>query len=387
MIRDKSLRSTLAVLGLTLLLLGSCGFSAASPGAASPSVATQAPSVVVTVVEPLETSPAASATSAPGSRLDGLSEAQAKTLESLTQVDDYPLYTMTYYGAYDTALLPTGSSGIRGFAWACSLFAALAPDQGKLYGRNFDWRFSPALLLFTDPPSGYASVSVVDIAYLVDEAKVGDLADLPLTSRIPLLETPFWPFDGMNERGLAVGMAAVPEQPLPHDPGKETIGSLAIIREMLDHASNVDQALEAFRSYNLAWEGGPALHYLVADSSGSAVLVEFYNGEMVVLPNEESWHLATNHLRAEANETGIHSCQRYDRLQERLAETGGRLGIEEAVDLLADVAQPNTQWSVVYGLDDKDVRVVMGRAYDEVHSFALGAGPWHYPMIGGTLEP
>jgi Flp pilus assembly protein TadD len=31
------------------------------------------------------------------------------------------------------------------------------------YGRNFDWDFSPALLLFTNPPDGYASVSRGDL--------------------------------------------------------------------------------------------------------------------------------------------------------------------------------------------------------------------------------
>ena len=36
-----------------------------------------------------------------------------------------------------------------------------------VYGRNFDWQYSPALLLFTNPPDGYASVSMVDIEYLV----------------------------------------------------------------------------------------------------------------------------------------------------------------------------------------------------------------------------
>ena len=50
----------------------------------------------------------------------------------------------------------------------CSLFAALGDPENRLFGRNFDWRYSPALLLFTDRPAGggYASVSMVDIAYL-----------------------------------------------------------------------------------------------------------------------------------------------------------------------------------------------------------------------------
>jgi penicillin V acylase-like amidase (Ntn superfamily) len=31
------------------------------------------------------------------------------------------------------------------------------------------------------------------------------------------LQAPYLPFDGMNEHGLAIGMAAVPESTMPHD--------------------------------------------------------------------------------------------------------------------------------------------------------------------------
>ena len=55
---------------------------------------------------------------------------------------------------------------LKGANWTCSLFAALGDDQEFKFGRNFDWEYSPGLLLFTNPLDGYASVSMVDIAYL-----------------------------------------------------------------------------------------------------------------------------------------------------------------------------------------------------------------------------
>lgn len=158
---------------------------------------------------------------------------------------------------------------------------------------------------------------------------------------------------------------------MPREPGRETIGSLGIIREMLDHARNVDEALEVMQSYNISMEGGPPIHYLVADRSGRAVLIEFSQGEMVQLPNEAPWHQATNFLRSEAGETGGWDCPRYDRIEERLAETGGQLSAEGAMELLEEVDQPITQWSVVYGITSGEVQVSMGREYDAVHSFQL----------------
>lgn len=312
--------------------------------------------------------------------LAGLTEDQVATLQSLEQVDDYPLYTMEYFGAYDNqASLPVGKEEVINAGprplWGCSLFAALGDQDYMLFGRNFDWMFSPALFLFADPPDGYASVSMVDIAYLgFEEGKAHGLTDLPLDERRALLDAPSIPFDGMNERGLAVGMAAVPPGGMPRDPAKEAIGSVEVIREILNHASTVDEAVAILQSYNVTMEEVP-LHYLIADRSGRSVLVEFHQGEMVVIPNEEPWHLATNFLRASVGESAQGECWRYDRIAGRIAEGGGTITPQDAMGLLADVSQGNTQWSIVYGMSTGDITVTMARQYDEPHVLHMNLAP------------
>jgi hypothetical protein len=312
--------------------------------------------------------------------LDGLSPDQAATLGSLEQVNGYPLYTMHYQGAYAYPLDSPGRFSVaavftdRGPSWGCSLFAALYDPQSLLYGRNFDWEYSPALLLFTDPPDGYASVSMVDIAYLgYAGSRAVDLADAPLRDLRDLLDAPALPFDGMNERGLAVGMAAVPAGDMIPDPHKETIDSLMVIRMILDHAQNVDEAVTILGSYNLDWGSGPPLHYLVADVSGRSVLVEFYQGEMVTIYNDQPWHLATNFLRASVGDSPEGQCWRYDKISQRMTETGGNLSTQEAMELLSVVSQDITQWSVVYNMSAGQVSVVMGREYEVVQQFSLSS--------------
>ena len=66
---------------------------------------------------------AAPATAAPTSRSDGLSDDEVRTLASLAKVDDYPLYTMRYYGVYNLRMSSIEQS--TDSTWACSLFAAL----------------------------------------------------------------------------------------------------------------------------------------------------------------------------------------------------------------------------------------------------------------------
>lgn len=301
------------------------------------------------------------------------------TLETVTQVDDYPLYTLHYYGDMDQNLQivealatlaadpPVTATTADAPAWGCSLFVAFAGPDGALYGRNFDWEFSPAVLVTYDPPDGYASVAMVDIAYLGYRANAGDLLDMPLEDRTALLAAPALPFDGMNEHGLVVGMAAIPNTRMPYDPDRPTMGSLMIIREALDHARTVDEALALFAAYNLDMTGGPVIHYLIADANGDSALVEFADGEMLVTRNVQPWDMATNFVRATTNRPE-RQCARYRTLSATLSAQAGDLTPEAALDLLAAVAQGSTQWSIVYEMRGGRVHVVMGRDYDRVYT-------------------
>jgi hypothetical protein len=317
--------------------------------------------------------PTAAATNATETVLPAtvLSADQIATLSSLEKVDNHPLYTMRYYGDYEPSASAI-SLPDRNLDWACSLFTAMADSENMLYGRNFDWRHSPAVLLFSAPPGGYASVSMVDIEYLGFEGEGSrNLLDLPLNERQALLTAPSLPFDGMNEYGLVVGMAAVPPGGMRPEPDKATIGSLGIIRQILDRARTVEQAIAIFQEYNIDFGGGPPIHYLIADRARNAALVEFHRGKMNVTYNEDPWHQATNFLRAAIEGSPQGQCWRYDRLSARLSSSNGQLTPESAMELLAEVSQDNTQWSVVYDYTGGGIRVVMDRAYEDVHAFQL----------------
>ncbi len=329
---------------------------------------------------PVQTTPSLPAASTDPSIPAGLTQEQFITLSSLQKVDDYPLYRMTYSGVYhqratNSSLENSAASTASSSTWACSLFTVLLDKDHLLYGRNFDWQFSPALLLFTDPPDGYASVSMVDIEYLdIDSTKVGDIANLPIDKRIGLLDAPYLPFDGMNEHGLVIGMAAVPSGYMRPDVNKETIGSLGIIRQMLDHARNVDEAVDIMKNYNIDFTGGPPLHYLMADARGKSVLVEYYDGEMQVIGNEEPWNIATNFLRSSVHDPIDGNYWRYNKITAQLTATKGQIDAQATMQLLADVAQNNTQWSVVYQMSNGMIKVAMGQQYRDVHQFQLDLG-------------
>ncbi|MBN1642122.1 MAG: linear amide C-N hydrolase [Anaerolineae bacterium] len=298
------------------------------------------------------------------------------TLASLRRIDDYPLYVMHYYGDYGfTSFLERGirpgvsrraTPGIAA-PWGCTVFAALHPAHRALLGRNFDWHNRQTLLLFTDPPDGYASAAMVDIAYLGFP-----LEDPSWSDRRRLLDAPYWPFDGMNERGLAVGMMAVPHGRDDPAPGQVTISALHAIRLLLDRAATLDQAIALLEEHHVIWAGGPPVHYLIADAAGHSAVVEYVAGELLVKPGDTTWQVSTNFLLTEEQPQGANSpCWRYNRVYERLAASAGAIEPDEAMTLLGEVSQGSTVWSVLYGLSDGEIAIAMGRDYDRVHRFRL----------------
>ena len=170
---------------------------------------------------------------------------------------------------------------------SCTCFYSAASG---LYGRNFDFPANPALLLYTQPIGGYCSVSMVDLGFFGYS-----MEHLPETcSVMELAEAPYMPFDGMNEAGLIVGMAAVPHGEGTSVPGLVYIGEIAAIRLMLDYAADVEEALDLLRGYNVEMLE-PPIHYLIADAHGSSVIVEFTGGEMHVI-HSEGYQVATNFI-------------------------------------------------------------------------------------------
>jgi hypothetical protein len=305
---------------------------------------------------------------------EGISPEEAATLASLEQVNDFPLYTMVYQNDYPRTdlIIDLESDFAVRTDWACSLFAALGDPDQVLLGRNFDWDFSPGLLLYTDPDPGYASVSMVDLDYLgYGYEQAFGLTNLSLEELKGLLYAPFIPFDGMNEAGLAVGMAAVPDGGAPPDPKKETIDSVLVIRKILDKAATIEEAVAIIQTYNIDWGSGPALHYLIAEKSGRSVLVEFSSGELVVQENQHSWQVATNFLVSEAGSNPAGHCWRYGMIDEQLESNRGVLQMGQAMDLLDDVAQQNTQWSVIYQISSGDGWIAMGRDFPEIFKFDM----------------
>ena len=307
----------------------------------------------------------------PISEAAGQTEKQKRqTLESFRRINDHPFFEMHFHGDY-VADTPRNVSAIPqnlSPGWACSIFVSYGKDGSAVYGRNFDWQHNPALLLHTNPSNAYASISMVDISYLGFERK--DEKYKTVDGRKALLFAPMLPFDGMNEHGLTVGMAAVGETEIPRDPNKPSVGSLQIIRLMLDRAKTVEEAITVFNKYNIQKSGGPNIHYLIADVDGKSAVIELKDDKTNIMRGDKNWLSATNFYLT-GQDKPLQQCRRFAQIHRVMSDKQGSLSIDQTFSLLKNVSQRNTQWTIVYDMANRSAQVATDRNFKQRSKFRI----------------
>lgn len=317
---------------------------------------------------------------------------ELRTLLSFEKVDDYGMYQMTYYGDYGfDEFLKTGASSdtdIESFVTTrilkglpinlgiteagCTAFAVQNENGDILYGRNFDFDYAPSVQLYTTPDNGYASVSTVNLAFA--GYTKDNLPDATFWNRFLTLAAPFLCVDGMNEKGVAMALLAVPEAEAPYDSDKVTLNTTTAIRLVLDKAATVEEAIELLKQYNIYFSQGVECHYLLADASGHSVIVEYYDGDLQVVETDQNYQIASNFIAYHDVNIGegYSEFERYDQVQETIEANEGRLNAEQAVQLLADIGIPNRiQWSVLYNLTTGCGEIFAHRNTENIVEFSL----------------
>lgn len=322
---------------------------------------------------------------------------ELRTLSSLKNIDDYGMFKMTYYGDYGfSEFLKVGADGdqdieafvtkrlLKGLpikldpvAGGCTAFVVKNVQGEIVFGRNFDFRYAPSMQLYTNPDDGYASVSTVNLAfagYSEEDLPNGLSADSFMT-----LAAPFLPFDGMNEKGVAIALLAVPEADPVMDASKVTLNTTASIRLVLDFAADVDEAVALLEKYNIYFSGDVECHFLIADASGRSVIVEYYDGAMQVVETESDYQIASNFIAYNGVNIGegYTEFERYDDVESAILSNGGVLSEDQCVELLAEIGimdgvTDKLQWSVVYNLTTGKGQIFANRKTDNAMGFQLG---------------
>ena len=296
--------------------------------------------------------------------------------------------------------LPAENAAVK-YGAGCSAFAAQeAEGKGFLMGRNYDFRhFTPdnksylptsAILVRTAPEGGKKSISMVDGLNLgFGQGFYNDgKTDLSM-----LMALPYAALDGINEDGFAIGVLALNEKQTNQQTGKQRIGTTVAIRMLLDKASTVREAIEMLKNYDMDMRGNghSNYHFFMADATGDYAIVEYTFDKdrtepkvMEVFTADDSLRCVTNFYVAPSM-TGTtdgwgssHGKDRYENLRKTLDEKKHVMKEDEAMQLLEKVSQPpteeltsQTQWSALYNLTEKTLRLTILREYAKEYNFRI----------------
>lgn len=318
------------------------------------------------------------------------------SLISLKKIDDYGMYQMTYYGDYGfDEFLKVGAASdadIETFVTkrllkgvpidlgvigdGCTAFTVKNESGDVLFGRNFDFLYAPSLQVYTAPEHGYASVSTVNLAFA--GYSEDNLPDGTIFHRFLTLAAPFLPFDGMNEKGLAIALLAVPEAQAPYDSGKITLNTTTTIRLVLDKAATVEEAIELLKQYNIYFSGDIKCHYFIADASGHSVIVEYFDQGLQIVETDQEYQIASNFIAYHGLNIGegYTEFERYHKVQNTMEKNGCILDKHKAISLLADVGVldgdiDKLQWSVLYNLTSGEGEIFANRKTNDIIEFQL----------------
>lgn len=237
----------------------------------------------------------------------------------------------------------------------CSTVTLKSDGGDVFFGRNFDWPHDACLILRIHDENGLSSIAIIDLHYLnLDRS---DLDQTTLIERIPLLFSPYYVMDGMNRHGVAISDMSVSGVEPPRDSQKPEIISSTLMRVVLDYAKDTQEAIALIKSYNVHF-GDAEVHFMIADSTGHSVIVEFIEGDVKVTPSLSPWQICTNSRAWNRSEQERdNACSRYRNGSELADDIEGFVDHDGAMQVTRSMASDgNTMWTSVYNLKSGNLR-------------------------------
>ena len=261
---------------------------------------------------------------------------------------------------------------ISGAAFACTEFQVKAKDDSVIIGRSMEFAIDLKSEVVVFPRGlSYTSENEKGIKGISWTSKYGFLAVDAFGEQEAIM-------DGMNEAGLSIGFLWFPgSQYQEAEPGK-FIAVSDMAKWVLGNFATVDEVRQAVKKvkvisvYIEELNQAPGLHCAVHDAQGNNIVIEFIDGEMILLRGEDPWQVSTNFIISTKKPKGADSsCRRYNQAYQDLQDAEGSLSSEAAMTILESVAQPSTIWSITYNRSNREILVAVGKQYDKVHRFEL----------------
>jgi choloylglycine hydrolase len=301
-----------------------------------------------------------------------------RTLESLVKVAD-GLYIMTHYGDRDALFKEENQKAISDplinhSSRYCSTFSAAARNS-VVVGRNWDNQNVGSIIIsLYRPAGGYSSISfsrAVDVGFGKD-IEIDRITCQGSGSR--LLLAPFYMMDGINECGLTVAVAGVPQTEVEPQSGKDKVYVTYLMRKILDEAGTVEEAADLVDDYipfDLD-ESTLDAHFQVADRSGQSVILEYVDGGWAKVHSDRAWQVMTTKPIYQVTEAHLReSCWRYESIATTLEEKRGSIDWKEGIRILQGVEQEGTTWSSVYLPVTREIYLSVYKDWETIYHLSV----------------
>ena len=174
------------------------------------------------------------------------------------------------------------------------------------------------------------------------------------------------PSGGMNERGLVVEQATLPETKYNQVVTKPAAGCLEVIQYLLDTCKTVEEALNALQEVSVEPHAWP-IHFMLYDAKGNKAIVEYLEGALICYqkddmdvnavtnsPYKESCKALESEQVSELNPYKQDAMLRFKQVESYL-KTQPILNVEETLECLKKVQRADTIWQSVYDVSTRRI--------------------------------
>lgn len=180
-----------------------------------------------------------------------------------------------------------------------------------------------------------------------------------------------FPLGGMNEKGLVIEELNMAYVQLIPDSNKSKINEFQLAQFILDNCKSMDEVITQLDNIqlNIILQ---TLHYIVCDSSGNTLIIEFNGNSFDYYPNKSGLSILSNNNYLESikylkNFTGFGgklpvlnrqgSNERFVSVANMLSNYRNEEPINYTFNILDTVKQEDTRWSIVYDITNLKIYV------------------------------
>ncbi|MCB0278514.1 MAG: hypothetical protein KDD94_03380 [Calditrichaeota bacterium] len=231
---------------------------------------------------------------------------------------------------------------------ACTTFCLKFKDE-LIFGKNYDWNVDIGLVYINKRDISKRSFPDKSGRQVDWRSKYGSVTFNQYGREFPS--------GGINETALAIELMWLDDTDYPDDK-RPAVDCLQWIQFQLDQSANINDIIANDKHLRIGSQG--KIHFLVSDANGNSYAIEFLNGQLVLNPSNaltnDTFQRSDRYAKSGLmNPYSKGSLDRFATAQKLVKNYDRQELIPYGFQILDQVAQRNTKWSIIYDLKDRKI--------------------------------